>query len=64
MTAAQARVREALTRLCYDGWPATVREVAGLSELAPSTAHHHLEALERIGYAKRHPRNEKGGWRP
>lgn len=64
MTAAQARVREALTRLCYDGWPATVREVGGLIGLSTSTAHEHLVELERQGYAKRHPRNERGGWRP
>lgn len=64
MTLAQARVRTALVRLCYDGWPATVREVGELAGIGPSTTHYHLVALERLGFAKRHPRNEKGGWRP
>lgn len=64
MTPAQARVREALTRLCFDGWPATVREIGALAGIGPSTTHDHLTALERAGYAKRHPRNVKGGWRP
>lgn len=64
MTAAQVRVREALYALCYDGWPATVREVAARVGISPSTAHVHLLALEREGRAKQHPRNERGGWRP
>lgn len=64
MTLAQARVHEALRRLCYDGWPATVREVGNLIGLGTSTTHDHLVALERLGRARRHPRNAKGGWRP
>lgn len=64
MTLAQARVRAALHALCYDGWPASVREVAAHLGLSPSTAHVHLVALEAQGRARRHPRNERGGWRP
>lgn len=64
MTVAQARVRDALYALCYDGWPATVREVAVRARITVSTAHVHLLALEGQGRAKRHPRNSRGGWRP
>lgn len=58
-------VYETLCKLTVDGWPASVREVSNAAGYAsPSTVQVHLEQLERDGFAERHPRREKGGWRP
>lgn len=64
MTASQERVLRALEAVCGDGWPATVREVAQVAGANVSTVHEHLVHLLAQGEAERHPRNERGGWRP
>ncbi len=63
-TPAQLRVLHALRDVTADGWPATVREVMRAAGYrSTSTAQRHLENLERLGRAVRHPRNSAGGWR-
>ena len=65
LTYAQRRVYDALVELTQDGWPATVREVQRAVGLAsPSSAYEHLRILAVRGFARQHPRNEKGGWLP
>ena len=63
LTEAQRRTYDALRNITVDGWPASVREVMQEAGLAsPDTAHKHLHALRKLGYARQHPRNERGGW--
>lgn len=65
LTASQERVLAALRELTEDGWPASVREVGALcGHASPSTTHSHLQTLERLGHAARHPRHERGAWFP
>ncbi len=67
MTDAQARVLAALRRVCADGWPANVREVAEEAGLASAgNTFERLVQLEALGLVETNPRQptRKGGWRP
>jgi SOS-response transcriptional repressor LexA len=67
LTASQSNVLFALRRVCADGWPASVREVAAEAGLASTqTAHARLCELGELGYAETNPRQatRRGGWRP